>query len=297
MSTLPVMDLSLSAPTGVQLIPHFAAGGGFTTQILLVNPTGLAQSGSIEFRDASGAPSTITIDGVSVSSANYNLAPNGAAKLLVTGTNLVSGSVRISPANGGTAPTPLVLFSYKPAGITVSEATVPVTMGSAFRMYVELSPTSRINAGIAIANGSGPGGSVTLSVTDLNGALVASQDLVLGPSEQIVGFLDDLIPALAGQTLRGSLRISTNLNVSVVGLRSHYNEREPYADFLMATTPPKVETGLPTSAERYFPQIANGASSFTTQVILFSGTSGQIANGDLTFFQTVTGAPLSLDLH
>ena len=55
----------------------------------------------------------------------------------------------------------------------------------------------------------------------------------------------------------------------------------------MASTPPSLETALPGSAERFFPQIANGVS-FTTQVILFSGTAGQSANGDLIFFQTGT---------
>ena len=297
MSTLPVIDLSQPALGGTQVIPHFAAGGGFTTQILLVNPTGLSQTGTIEFRDRQGVVTTVFIDGAPSSGGAYTIAPNGTAKLIVTGlpTDIATGSVRMIPAGGGPAPTPLVLFSFKPGGITVSEATVPVTMGSAFRMFVQLSPTELINAGLAIANTGGTPGTLNLSVTSLDGTPVASASLPIGANEQILGFLDALVPALAGQTLQGVLRITSTVDVSVVGLRSHYNERSPQRDFLMATTPPTLESSLPGSAERFFPQIAD-AGGFTTQVILFSGTAGQSANGDLTFF-TGLGAPLNLVLR
>jgi hypothetical protein len=161
-------------------------------------------------------------------------------------------------------------------------------------MYVELSPVSRVNSGIAIANAGGTSGMVTLSVTDLNGQPIASQILPIGAFAQIGGFLDEMIPSLAGGTVQGVLRIETSLTISVVGLRSHYNERLPQPDFLMATTPPTLETALPSSAEKFFPQIANGGG-FTTQLILFSGTSGQIASGDL-IFGTGSGFPLNLEL-
>jgi hypothetical protein len=51
---------------------------------------------------------------------------------------MTTGSIRIVPT-GSPAPVPLAIFSYKPAAITVSEAGVPVTRGSAVRMYVESS--------------------------------------------------------------------------------------------------------------------------------------------------------------
>ncbi len=63
----------------------------------------------------------------------------------------------------------------------------------------------------------------------------------------------------------------------------------------MATTPPTLETALPSSAERFFPQIANGGG-FTTQVILFSGTAGQTADGDVTFTSGV-GVPFNLEIR
>jgi len=298
MSSLPMIDLSAAVRTGPQIIPQFAVGSGCTTRIFLVNPTGQTQTGSFEFRDSAGALASVIIDGTPGTGAPYSLLANGAAEFVITGnpTSLASGSVHVLPTGGGPVPTPLVLFSYKPGDITVTEATVPVTMGSAFRMYVELSPASLINSGIAIANAGDSPGTVTLSVTRLDGLSVVSTTLNLGAAGQIVGFLDGMIPALAGQNLQGILRIASDVSISVVGLRARYNDRSPEPDFLMATTSPTLETALPGSAERFFPQIVNGAG-FTTQVILFSGTAGQNSAGDLTFFQTETGSPLNLDLR
>jgi hypothetical protein len=235
----------------------------------------------------------VNIDGAPSSGNNYTVAANGVTKFVITGaTGLLVGSVHISPSSGSTAPTPLVIFSYKPAGITVSEASVPVTMGSAFRLFAELSPPSFINAGIAIANTMETPGVVTLSVSRLDGSPLATADLPIPASGQIVAFLDDLIPSLRGQSVQGVLRITSPLTISVVGIRSHYNER---GDFLMATTPPTLETALPSSTERFFPQIANGGG-FTTQVILFSGTAGQAADGDVTFTSGV-GIPFNLEMR
>ena len=302
MSTLPVIDLSHGTHSGTQVMPHFAAGDGFTTQILLVNPTGTPQTGTIEFLDAGSAtraalPIVVNIDGSPNSGTNYSVAANGAAKLVITGASpgLASGSVHVIPTGGGPAPTPLVIFTYKPGAVTVSEAIVPVTMGTAFRTYVELSAASQINAGIAISNMSAVPGTVTLSMTGLDGSpLVTETPLQLPGSGQIVGFLDQLIPSLAGQSLQGVLRITTTLpSISVVGLRSRYNER---SDFLMSTTPVTLENEPPSSADRFFPQVVNGGN-FTTQFILFSGTSGQDASGNLSFFGAVTGTPMSLEVR
>jgi hypothetical protein len=161
-------------------------------------------------------------------------------------------------------------------------------------MPVKLTQASQINAGIAISNATEEFGTVTLSVTRLDGTLMTtSAPLTMPPAGQIVGFLDSLIPALSGQSLEGVLRITTNLSgISVVGLRSRINARQ---DFLMATTPATLETGAPDAFDRFFPQVVNG-DAFTTEVILFSGTSGQSGSGTVSFFQA-TGMPMSLDIH
>lgn len=298
LTTLPILDLSTSASTGTQVVPHFAVGGGWTTQIVLVNPTSADQSGTLQFLDASGAPVSVSINGaIASSNGSYSVKADSSQTLVITPASASQdgGTVRIAPPTAGSAtPTPLAIFTYKQGGVTLSEAGVPVTMGAAFRMYVELAPSTRISSGIAIANATAVAGTVTLSVTGLDGSAVAtSAPLPLPASGQLVGFLNEFFPALASQPLQGVLRITTTASsISVVGLRLRYNER---GDFMLTTTPPTIENSAPGLADRFFPQLANGGG-YTTQFILFSGTSGQVSSGSLSFI-TQGGTTLSLNIN
>src|SRR5215510_1998477 len=50
-TTLPVVDLSAPSPAGTIAIPHYADGGGWKTQIVLVNPGDRALAGTVQFFD------------------------------------------------------------------------------------------------------------------------------------------------------------------------------------------------------------------------------------------------------
>src|SRR5215510_417694 len=50
-TTLPVVDLDAPSPAGTIAIPHFANGGGWKTQIVLVNPGDRALAGTVQFFD------------------------------------------------------------------------------------------------------------------------------------------------------------------------------------------------------------------------------------------------------
>lgn len=297
-TTLPVLDLSVPANTGTRVIPHFVAGESWTTQVLLVNPTGSVQTGTIQVLDANGAAQNVRIDATVANSAGYSVAGGSSVKFVITGAGPVgvaSGSIRVVPTSAGPVPTPLVIFSLKAGNFTVSETGVPVTQGSAFRMYAELDPGQKIRTGIAIANATSTAGTVLLSVTGLDGLPLGSTPgpLNLPASGQIVDFIDNLIPSLLGQDIQAVLRVTTTVpTVSVVALRLRLNER---GDSLMTTTPPTVESDPPGFAVRVFPHAING-DGFTTQFILFSGTAGQTPAGNLSFTKQ-SGQPLIFNIR
>jgi hypothetical protein len=299
-TTLPVIDLSRGASSGTQVIPHFAVGDGWETQIILVNPTDTAQTGTVQFfgpgsGSTPGSAVTVNIDGTAASSAPYTVAARSSLKLVARAatSGLSYGSVRVVPASAGAAPTPLVIFGYKPGPFTLSEAGVPVTTGTAFRMYVEASAAPAILSGIAIANTTNVAGTVTLEALNMGGVSVAtSSPRTLPASGQLVGFLNEFFPNIA-QPFQGILRISTSgTAVSVVALRQRNNER---GDYLITTTPPTLETGTASAAARSFPHFVNG-DGYTTQFVLFSGTAGQTATGTMRFY-TQGGASLPVKLR
>jgi hypothetical protein len=298
MSTLPVIDTSVAGGTGTVVLPHFADGGGWITQILLVNPTDSAMSGSIQFTNDSGAPVTVG------STTTYAVPRRSSQKIATPGTagSTTAGAIRIVPAGGGPVPTALVVFSYRPLGTIVAEAGVPTLSGTAFRTYVESSGTDsqpgNIQSGIAVANNGAAPANVTFEVTNLDGStagLPAPVTVPVPASGHTARFLAQIFPAVPNP-FKGVLRISTTApEISVVGLRARYNERASAEAFIITTTPVSLETAPPSTAESLFPHLVNGGG-YTTQFVLFSGSANQAAAGNMRFFKP-DGAGLNLTLN
>ena len=300
MTTLPVAPLSVSASDAVYF-PHFADGGGWATQVVLVNPTDRTITGAVAFLGkgsdtAAAAPVILTLDdGRTGSNFDYSIAPRSVKRFTTANPpgGVATGSVRAIPSSRNDAPSGLVVFSFASGGKTVSEAGVPAwPKGSAFRVYVEASgmagQTGSIRSGLAIANTGDTANTVTLEVTSLDGSLaVPPETLALPPSGQIARFLDEIF-SLRGN-FSGVVRVTSTAEVAIVGLRLRVNEK---GEIKMTTTPPSNETGPSTTAETFFPHIVD-SGGWSTQFILFSGTAGQASSGTLSFIDA-SGQPLVL---
>ena len=311
MTTLPVAPLATpltpfttdTAYRGTVYFPHFADGSGWATQVILVNPTVRAITGTVEFlgqgsATTAAAPAVRTLeDGRTGSSFDYSIPPNGSYRIVTSNPSggVAVGSVRAIPDDGHRAPSGLVIFSFASAGKTVLEAGVPaLAAGSAFRVYVESSgmpeQIGSIRTGLAITNAADTANTVTLEVTNLDGTLAAPPaPLTLPPSGQVSRFIDELFDSLP-PNFSGVLRVTSTAEVAIVGLRLRYNRR---GELKMTTTPPSDETGPPIMMDRFFPHIVDSAG-WSTQFILFSGTAGQSAAGSLRFFD-YTGRPLYVE--
>ena len=308
MTTLPVAPLRsppslFSQPADAVYFPHFADGSGWATQVILVNPTDRAITGTVAFLGqgsdtAAAAPVVLTLDdGSKGSNFDYSIAPRSAQRFTTSNPSggVSVGSVRATPHSGNDVPSGLVVFSYAQDGKTVSEAGVPaLPKGSAFRVYVEASgmagQTGSIRSGLAIANTGDTANTVTLEVTRLDGSLAVPPDtLALPPSGQIARFLDEIF-TLPGN-FAGVVRVTSTAEVAIVGLRLRVNGR---GELKVTTTPPSDETGPSTTAEMFFPHIVD-SGGWSTQFILFSGTAGQAASGTLRFIDA-SGQPLDLPI-
>src|SRR5207244_10206877 len=102
-TTLPV------APLAAQLsdtLPHFADGGGWTTQVILTNASDGTESGTIQFFGQGSATQSaplldMTVSGLFGSSFGYTIPPHASVRLVTAGTNPTTqvGSVRMTPSN------------------------------------------------------------------------------------------------------------------------------------------------------------------------------------------------------
>lgn len=271
LTTLPVVDPG-AAPAETLTIPHFADGGGWTTQVVLVNPTDTSLGGTIQFLSQSGQ---------TISTAPYAISPRSSTRQATSGsgTAVQVGSVRVSPASGGIAPSGLSIFSYRIGGVTVTEAGVPaLRSGTAFRTYVESSGGTQ--AGIAIANPSTSAASVDLEMEGL------SSTLNIPPGGQTALFLTEIsgfrsLPS----SIQGVLRITSSTPISLTSLRGRTNERR---EFLITTTTPVDESATITSSELLFPHFAEGAG-YSMQFVLF----GRPSSGTIYFFGQ-SGQPVNV---
>jgi hypothetical protein len=124
-TTLPVVDLSAPSPAGTIAIPHYAYGGGWKTQIVLVNPGDRPLTGTVEFLDPSGRDATVaarygTGGVISNTSFGYSVSARSSLTLETSGAGaaVTVGSVRVIPDTNTTAPSALVIFSFHIGGVT-----------------------------------------------------------------------------------------------------------------------------------------------------------------------------------
>jgi hypothetical protein len=298
MTTLPVTDLSSGAQTDPVVFPHFADGGGWFTEIVLVNPGNTALTGAVQFRSPGGSLETVTVNGAANSVFPYSIPPRTSLRLQTNGgtSTITSGSVVVIPDTGMAAPSGVSIFTFRNSTATVSEAGVPsAPPGTAFTVYAEATgvfPASgSAETGVAVTNTSGTDtAQVTLELTPLTSTSSALKGtLSIPPNGQIAEFLGQIpgFETLPAQ-FQGVLRLSSSTPISVVGLRGRYNER---SEFLMTTTP--ASNGSVASSDTlYFPHWVIGGG-FTTEFILLGAPTSTSSSGTLQFFSP-SGAPFTL---
>jgi hypothetical protein len=297
-STMPI---STTMPDTAPLLPMFADGGGWNTQVVLTNSSVNTLTGTIEFfgQGSSTAAATalsVAANGTTGTVFPYSIPPRSMTRLVTQGlssnaTN--SGSVRITPERINpfinSIPNAFAILSYQSNDVTVSETSVFATpTGTSYLMYVESSTSTQgqILSGIAIANASETPNAVVLELTGLNGtATGGTQSFVLPGNGEVSKFLGEMFPTLSGD-FRGLLKITATAPIGVVDLRARYNTRN---DFLV-TTIPAVNLNAPETGAIVFPHVVSGGG-YSTQIILF-GQPGGTAAGKVAF-TSANGTPVS----
>src|SRR6185369_9262389 len=110
-----------SAPVGTEPLglAHFADGTEWTTEVVLVNPTGNTLSGTLQFFvDGLSPLAPIQTDKGTANTFTYSIPRESAYTLKTQGRSnpLAVGSVRITPTTGIAAPSAMLIFSHKPGG-------------------------------------------------------------------------------------------------------------------------------------------------------------------------------------
>src|SRR5436190_1059046 len=143
MSTLPVTDLAARRDQSVTF-PYVADGGGWTNRIFLTNPTDQTLTGRLQFISQSGQALSVVLDGQAGTDFNYSTPARGS-KTFVTGNASPSvhiGWIRVVPSTGADYPTGVLIFSYKPASVVITEAAIAASAPCTWKKAIPSGPVS-----------------------------------------------------------------------------------------------------------------------------------------------------------
>ncbi|MBZ5535622.1 MAG: hypothetical protein LAO31_06670 [Acidobacteriia bacterium] len=278
-NSLPVADPTLPPQGNVLFFPHFADGGGFTSELLLMNLTPSAIAGTVSFFSDNGQPAALTFGaGLGVSSLlSYRIPGNGVQKFSTAGwfpgAPLKAGYIVLT-STGGSLPSGAVVFSeYSPAGGLESQAGVlnsPVTYRALVYAERTAAPLSR-DTGVAVVNPNGFPISVQLRLESLKTSfMLVHNGLRLPANNHFAGFIDqdtlmgslvDFLPP----DFQGLLTLSSSDPFTAVALRLTTNQRGEN----LYSTLPVVDVANPPTAPLDLPQIVNGGG-YTTQIVLIN---------------------------
>jgi hypothetical protein len=279
-TTTPIADLTKPLGTSPVCFPQFVDGGGYTTSLMLLNTSGMTETGTIQFLDDHGAPLVITAGDTTDSSFQYSIKPNGVFRFQTDGLprEAKAGWVRLTPDAGKSTPVGSGVFGYNSGSMLVSESGIAAADSTKHaRVYVDLSGTH--NTGLAIANLADTNASITIRAFQSNGVtgVGASQEpLQLDANGHAAAFASEFVSGLPAN-FTGVLDITSSTSFAALTLRSLLNER---GDFLM-TTFPIADANRTAPAPILFPHVVDGGG-YTTEFILIS--AGGTASTALSFY-------------
>ncbi len=213
--------LALQATAGTQwILPHFAYGGGWSTQFLIHNRCTTPLTLSTSFRHADARilrQMSMAVAGRAVVLAELPVPP----AQLTTG----SWSIDSITGNGGIGDTCLfvmALYSFQPEGGTTFEAST--TLANTFARSTPtlvFDNTGGASTGVALATRENQQQTITYNVRDGAGLLVDTGLFILPANGQVSFNLAEQLPATAGK--RGTVQFlnadKATFGLSLLGFR------------------------------------------------------------------------------
>jgi len=292
MTAIPVLNLD-AASASPTIIPEFAQGGGWQTEVVLLNPTNVALAGSVEFwgqgtSNEAASPLKVTAGGVAASAFRFAIAPEGAFRLRLSNTPQLtfSGSVRIVPDS--VPPFAFVSLASTTSGLVTSETVVSATQPTtAADVYVERDGT--LDTAIALANPTGKSATAILELHALSGDGIGRVSTISLPANGQVATLLSQIAEFSAlpDSFEGVLNISTvsSPGVIAVGIRLRTNERGE----LLAVAVPAQSESSPRQATGVFPLVVS-RGGYATHLILSGNPASGYASGVLRTYRQPGGS-------
>ena len=268
-TTLPVADLDAVAGSDPVVFPHLAAGGGYRTQIALINPTDTEVSGQIRLVASDGTPLQVEWDGVTASENTYQIAPDGVYLAELTSSTDVEVGYAVLTPTVGVTPAGSVIFQLWSGSDLVTEAGVGVTPETT-TARISLDNVGR-QTGLAIANRGAVSAQVQIILQDRYGVEQDRVTETLAAGGHLAKIAQEWFPTVTSG-FTGIIEIQSSVPVAPITLQLTINSRGE----LVLTTLPVADSTRPSTASLVvFPQIAIG-QGFATRLLFMNQDAVQL---------------------
>lgn len=206
--------------------PHFASGGGYTTELTFINlDTNVTANLTLILYNSSGNRIDQTSVAIGYSAQKIRTIADLFPALPASQTTTGYVRVDINPTNIGPFMfTPSVTGSlrFSAADGSGSAALPLITSQVSDFVYSHVAEAAGYWTGVAILNTNSTPASMTLEVFKADGTSVGTAPLTLQPGEKIAKLLHELVPATLGQS-GGWIHIISDQPVSSFSLFGSYN--------------------------------------------------------------------------
>jgi hypothetical protein len=205
------------------VLAHIAAGGGWTTEITLINPLAAPIAVILGFHNDDGSPMDlplmVTNQGATQSSTEESVSAtiNPNATLLITTGQLASTVVGWAEVDSSVRVGGFAIFRQTAQNGLASEGTVPLATPSPATIILPFDDTNGFVMGVALANLSASAANITATVWDGNGNQVGTQSFSIAANGHTSFVLPTQIPKTAGIT--GIVQFQSSGEIAGLGLR------------------------------------------------------------------------------
>ena len=224
-----LLVLLLTTPAFAQrytVLPQFASGDGWSSDLFLTNQTATAVSGVlVSFYGDTGAPLTVETNLGTNSSFTLNLNPGASQIIRVAATGSLRVGYIVVKAPSSASITVTEVFRFEQGGVIVAELGVPqLGRHYHFSFPVEVNTARGINTGVAFANptfDSGAAAAQTLVVNLIgsDGVLQRTALVTLGIGAHMSKFLNEAALFSGLDNFTGSVSVSGVKYYGVLALR------------------------------------------------------------------------------
>lgn len=297
-STLPVADLSAQDAAEQIVFPLVTAGGGFSTQLVLVNRTDRRITGLIELKAPDGSALEMESSYGATPQLAYEIEPNGIYHAgFGSRSGAKTGYAVVRPAKGDAIPWGSVIFQSVAGESVVSEAGAEAKkVTRASRIFVD---NASGRSALAIVNPNEQATKVTFQLSDGNGAFDRSGKRDLPAGTHLSMFVDDLFSDLP-KGFVGFVDLTAPLPLAAVAVKMTAN---PGADPVLAVLP-SLDLADPRALDRrpvVLPEIEFGSNAgrLSTQLISLDANDPRVLGETAGLYKAPgsrPGVPLSVSL-